>query len=446
MVVDYAEYLYNHLPNDKGIAPTDIFSGIQTPWHKLQDMHVWGCPTHVLDPNLQEGKKLLRWQPRSHQGMFLGLSPKHSSDVPLIRNLQTGSISPQYHVMFDDMFSTVVLISITEDAPLFWQDLLLNSHQQVSMDDEGPNKQIYLDDDWLTIEEIDSKRRQQSHVNTVRMSYMPEPPIVPKWHNIVPPPVSDNMRENNMSSPSSDTTEVTSNCTHPAVPTVISAAPTGMSDSGTALATLPTQLQVPQLMTWTSACANKGTWQTAKYKSKTWVAMAYAIPEERLFQQDEHLAYMAALSMDLESGLLDIMSPMIYAALKKCKDPDTLDYALAISGNDQVEYLAAMQKEIAELKAKDTWKVVPQSDTQGKNILPPTWAFKKKCYPDGRARKHKAWFCCRGNHQLEGVHYFEMYTLTIGWSMIRLLLTLTLADGWETRQVDYTNAFAQADI
>lgn len=119
MVVDYAEYLYNHLPNDKGIAPTDIFSGIQTPWHKLQDMHVWGCPTHVLDPNLQEGKKLLRWQPRSHQGMFLGLSPKHSSDVPLIRNLQTGSISPQYHVMFDDMFSTVVLISITEDAPTF---------------------------------------------------------------------------------------------------------------------------------------------------------------------------------------------------------------------------------------------------------------------------------------------------------------------------------------
>jgi hypothetical protein len=410
-------------------------------------MHVWGCPTYVLDPKLQEGKKLPRWQPRSRQGMFLGLSPKHSSDVPLILNLQTGSISPQYHVVFDDMFSTVVSIGITEDAPTFWQDLLLDSRQQVPMDDEGPDKQIYLDDDWLTIEEIDSKRRQQSRVNTVRTSYMPKPPIVPQWQNVVcTPQVSDNMRENNMSSPSSETMEVTSNHTHPAIPTVISTAPTGMSDSGTALATLPTPLQVPQLTTRTSARANKGTWQTAKYKPETWVAMAYAIPEERLFQQDEHLAYMAALSMDLESGLLDITSPMIYAALKKRKDPDTPDYALAMSGDDKVEYLAAMQKEIAELKAKDTWKVVPRSDAQGKNILPSTWAFKKKRYPDGRARKHKARFCCRGDRQLEGVDYFETYAPTVGWSTIRLLLTLTLANGWETRQVDYTNAFAQADI
>jgi len=94
--------------------------------------------------------------------------------------------------------------------------------------------------------------------------------------------------------------------------------------------------------------------------------------------------------MDLESGLLDITSPMIYAALKKRKDPDTPDYALAMSGDDKVEYLAAMQKEIAELKAKDTWKVVPCSDAQGKNILPSTWAFKKKSFHDGGARKHKA--------------------------------------------------------
>ena len=63
MAVDYAVHLYNHLPNDKGIAPADIFTGTQTPRHKLRDMHVLGCPTYVLDPVLQQGKKLPRWQP-----------------------------------------------------------------------------------------------------------------------------------------------------------------------------------------------------------------------------------------------------------------------------------------------------------------------------------------------------------------------------------------------
>jgi hypothetical protein len=119
---------------------------------------------------------------------------------------------------------------------------------------------------------------------------------------------------------------------------------------------------------------------------------------------------------------------------------------MAMSGEDKDEYLVAMQKEIKELKGKDTWKVVPRSDAAGKNILPSTWAFKKKRYPDGRARKHKARFCCRGDRQLEGVDYFETYAPTVGWSTIRLLLTMTLANGWDTRQVDYTNAFAQATV
>jgi hypothetical protein len=137
---------------------------------------------------------------------------------------------------------------------------------------------------------------------------------------------------------------------------------------------------------------------------------------------------------------------MIYAAAKKRKDPDTPDYAVAMSGDDKQQYLEAMKNEIAELKKKDTWQVVPRTNATGKNILPSTWAFKKKRYPDGRARKHKARFCCRGDRQLEGVDYFETYAPTVGWSTIRLLLTMTLANGWATRQVDYTNAFAQADL
>jgi hypothetical protein len=146
--------------------------------------------------------------------------------------------------------------------------------------------------------------------------------------------------------------------------------------------------------------------------------------QEKLFQQDKHLAYLAALALDMDTGLLDVTSPMIYAAARKRKDPDTPDYALAMSGVDKEgeEYLVAIQKEITELKAKDMWSVVPRTDAKGSNILPSTWAFKEKRYPDGQARKFKARFCCRGNHQLEGVDYFETYAPTVRWSTIRLLL------------------------
>jgi hypothetical protein len=104
---------------------------------------------------------------------------------------------------------------------------------------------------------------------------------------------------------------------------------------------------------------------------------------------------------------------MVYAAARKRKDPGTPDYTLAMSGDDKQAYLEALKKDIAELKAKDTWKLVPRTDAIGKNILP---AFKKKRYPDGRARKYKARFCCRGDRQLEGVDYFETYAPTVGWS------------------------------
>ena len=102
MAVTYATYLYNHLPTAQGLCPADIFTGSTVPRHRLKDIHVWGCPVYVLDPHLQEGKKLPKWQPRSRQGVFLGFSTLHSSEVPLVLNQATGSITPQFHVVFDD--------------------------------------------------------------------------------------------------------------------------------------------------------------------------------------------------------------------------------------------------------------------------------------------------------------------------------------------------------
>ena len=88
------------------------------PQHKLKDYHVWGAPVYVLHPTLQQGKKIPRWQPRARRGLFLGFSPEHSSNVPLILNLKTGSILPQYH----DLDDYVSQIHLDDDTPAILAD------------------------------------------------------------------------------------------------------------------------------------------------------------------------------------------------------------------------------------------------------------------------------------------------------------------------------------
>ncbi|KAL7578662.1 hypothetical protein ACA910_009804 [Epithemia clementina (nom. ined.)] len=61
--------------------------------------------------------KLPCWQPRSDRCMSVGLSPTHATNVPLVLNFQTGAITPQFHVVFDDWFATVT--ASVDDLPDF---------------------------------------------------------------------------------------------------------------------------------------------------------------------------------------------------------------------------------------------------------------------------------------------------------------------------------------
>jgi hypothetical protein len=47
-------------------------------------------------------------------GQFFGFSDEHSSLVANVRHLTTGYISPQFHVVFDDLFETVNCIGVDD--------------------------------------------------------------------------------------------------------------------------------------------------------------------------------------------------------------------------------------------------------------------------------------------------------------------------------------------
>ena len=95
---------------ESGLSPIEIFSGCKSnpaKFHALGRQRTWGCPAYVLHPVLGDGKKLPKWQPRSRRGMFVGHLARHGGSVGNILNLKTGSISPQFHVVYDNFFETV---------------------------------------------------------------------------------------------------------------------------------------------------------------------------------------------------------------------------------------------------------------------------------------------------------------------------------------------------
>ena len=141
---------------------------------------------------------------------------------------------------------------------------------------------------------------------------------------------------------------------------------------------------------------------------------------------------------------------MNYPYLCKAKamyDPYTSNIGEALTSKYSEEFRSAIIKEIEELEKHNTWNIVRRDSLpEGVNILPSTWAFKVKRYPDGRLRKHKARFCIRGDKQIEGIDYDDKYAPVVSWTTVSMMIRIALQERWKTRQVDFSNAFVQASL
>ena len=67
-----------------------------------------------------------KWEPRARLGIYVGHSPIHAGSVALVLNPKTGLVSPQYHVVFDDDFTTVPHLH-ANTVPENWAKLVKNS-------------------------------------------------------------------------------------------------------------------------------------------------------------------------------------------------------------------------------------------------------------------------------------------------------------------------------
>jgi hypothetical protein len=108
--LNYAVWIWNNTPDlTSGLCPYEVFTGTAAQTYSdLRRVRVFGCPVYVLHPKLtSSGGNIAKWRRRSSQHMFLGFSKDHHTSVVLVLDLETGSIKPSYHVVFDEQFSTV---------------------------------------------------------------------------------------------------------------------------------------------------------------------------------------------------------------------------------------------------------------------------------------------------------------------------------------------------
>ena len=81
----------------------------------------------------------------------MGFSPIDGSEVPLVFNPTTRHILPQFHVVFDDSFSTIYFLSRLDNSPSFWNEFDLDEFlYQISLNKDSG---ITLDYECLTPQE-----------------------------------------------------------------------------------------------------------------------------------------------------------------------------------------------------------------------------------------------------------------------------------------------------
>ena len=88
--------------------------------------------------------------------IYLGHSPNHASTVPLILNIRTGLVSPQYHIIYDDQFMTTSCLQ-TNTLPTHWNELFKQQSENYLAGESALQEKHTLGSEWA-----DPQTAQQS--------------------------------------------------------------------------------------------------------------------------------------------------------------------------------------------------------------------------------------------------------------------------------------------
>ena len=416
----------------------------------------------------------------------MGLSKKHASTVLFVLNPETGYITPQYHVVFDDWFATVTtnVDALPDFNSMRWARLFGDSRYQFPFDegddndsteearmdsqttnaiDENQTRVATAMDEATAIEQLPVPPPAETQMHSPMTPAVPQPPPSPstplttprpptptmsqtreqaiEFRSLQSPPTPDirNSPRERRSHSSSEAKEETPRKV-PATPISPVHQPifspvmeqTPMSETR--------ETPVPDNSV-TGAKSPMPPTSPPPPTSPRRSNRIRAAPQRLGYNNTQGHGYFASPSAWIfeENGI--ILSPTAFKAA--ASDPDTLSFDQAMADIEHVtKWMEAAAKEVASLEKNGTWKEVSMLEAKTK-ILPGTWVFRRKRSPDGEITKYKARYCVRGDLE-EGEP--ETYAPVVAWSSVRLFLVLSLTLGWQTCSIDFSSAFVQANL
>jgi hypothetical protein len=167
--IPQAVNLANATPGTTGLSAAEIFTG-QKSCCRLEDFHTFGCPVFILEARLQQrGASIPKWEPHSRMAIYLGHSLDHASNVPLVLSTRTGLVSSQFHVVYDNQFTTTQCLR-TNTLPANWDDLFKFKSEN-SLHDSPELQSIHtLCEDWqdpLAVRPQHESRRTRFSIDAV---------------------------------------------------------------------------------------------------------------------------------------------------------------------------------------------------------------------------------------------------------------------------------------
>ena len=411
----------------KGTTPDMRFSGVAAVNLRLRDFHTFGCPCYILDSRLQTNPKgVPKWEPRARLGIYLGRSPAHAGNVALVLNPKTGLVSPQFHVVFDDEFTTVPHLR-KGTVPSNWGKLVTNSREKSTDEFFDLTKTWFQPENDESADEIfdpSTKVNEGDHISNSSVNEDDTNVITQTQAS-----EGDNLPSITQASEGDTETD------NLLMPEMVNLEESGLRRSARVAS------QGKKQYTFFSGISRFCVLGVVLVASLMQPTVAFSQAQAAV-NSAVHQCNVINTNFD---GSLNVLHHMALTASKANNESYT--FREMLKQDDASDFIKAMEKESYDHASRGHWEIVKRSAIPlGTKTIQAIWSFKRKRFPDGSLNKHKARLCAHGGMQQWGVNYWETYAPVVNWISVRFLLTLSEIVGLESRTIDFVLAFPQAEL